>query len=209
MYSFYSCMRFLWEDSGTPTHWSRVGKAWHQAVHIFFPVPANRLHFCNRKTRHGDQEATTWPAQTFTLWTPAQTARHSLLSWGRSPSPTPTVPSIQSLPGGEAYHSSWLDKAPSTLDWLTMLFCDKKQQIGFASLMGFEAHCLQMDPAFLLKGVQNCVLFALRTPFCIPAVRGNTGSSCYVWLIWCTVICIRSWGSGNLLTVCLRIAKVI
>lgn len=90
-----------------------------------------------------------------------------------------------------------------------MLFCDKKQQVRFVSLMGFEAHCLQMNPAFLLKGVQNCMLFAIKTPFCIPVVRGNTGSSCYVWLISCTVICIRSWGSGNLLTVCLTIGKVI
>lgn len=96
MCSFYSCMTFLWEDSGTSTHWPRVGKAWHQLVHIFFPMPANRLHFCNRKTSHGDQEATTWPAQTFTLWTPAQTLRHSLLSWGKSPSPTHS--SIHSKP---------------------------------------------------------------------------------------------------------------
>lgn len=108
---------------------------------LFFPMHANRLHFCNRKISHGYQEATTSPAQTFALWTPAQTVRHSLLSWGRSPSPTPTVPSSQSLPGGEAYHSSCLDKAPSTLQWLTVLFCDKKQQIRFVSLMDFDAHC--------------------------------------------------------------------
>lgn len=209
MCSFYSSMIFLWEHSGTPTRWSRVGKAWHQAVHVFFPTPASRFHFGNRKTSHGDQETTTWPAQTFTLWTPAQTVRYSLLSWGRFPSPTPTVPSFQSLPGGEACHSTWLDKAPSTLEWLVMLFCVKKQQIRFASLTDFEEHCLQMNPAFLLKGVQNCILFSVSTPFYIPVVRGSTGSSCHAWLIWCMVICLRSWDSGKLLTVCLGIEKVI
>lgn len=122
----------------------------------FLSHSCQQASFCDRKNSHGDREAKTWPAQTFTLWTPAQTVRHSLLSWGRSLSPTPTVPSIQRLPAGEAYHSSWLNRAPSTLEQLTTLFCDKKQQIRFVSLMDFEAHCLQMDPAFFfLKQCRN------------------------------------------------------
>lgn len=172
MCSFYSCMTFLWEDSGTSTHWPRVGKAWHQLVHIFFPMPANRLHFCNRKTSHGDQEATTWPAQTFTLWTPAQTLRHSLLSWGRSPSPTHSSihskPSwwwrlSQQLAGQGTFHTgvtynviSWQKAADQVC-----------LSHGFWSTLSSNGSC------FLLKGVEKCILFSISTSFCIPVVKGT------------------------------------
>lgn len=70
----------------------------------------------------------------FHLWAAAVTVRYELLSCGRSPFPTPTALSAQSLPRDEAHHSSWLDEAAFPLEWLCNAILGQKATNQILSL---------------------------------------------------------------------------
>lgn len=149
-------------------------------------MPANRLHFCHGKTSCGDQETITWLARTFTLWALAHTVRYELLSCGRSPSPTPRVPSIQSLPRNESHDSSWLDEAASPLEWLCNAILGQKAADQVCLSHGLWSRVSTNGPCFLLKGVQNCMLFPMRTHFASLCSEGTqVAAACMVDMMHC------------------------